>query len=1473
MSQLLLGAETADGIGASTPQLPLAPGSKYFGFVNPTDNLVSERTRVMAEEAAAEERKKKTDYWTGFKKAYQQNVGWAFDSNSVTEDMVDPNYVHDLAKHKKMLTDAGASPEHYDYFNQPIYSEKHAQMLVEKYKESKANDQYLADMGTAGSLAVNLAAGILDPISLGAGILTGGAAYAYKAYKLARMAEAGVVAARASKAATFAKGAAAGAVENMATELALSDKKPTWTTSDLAWAGVFGAGFGGGGALIGAALKAGSAPHLGSSEFAGENAAIHSIGDSIEVRSIREDVANGHYDVSDEIRAVINDPLQTDPVSEIGRRATEADTRLKQIESEIEAREAELKAIEAGMPTQKTPLVSEKDQLKDPRTDPKRDFTQHLPEKARMELAGMEAGSVFSDLRTPASPKGTAPEVKAGVAARKTSVEDMAKSLVKEFLPDQKLYLTSNNGVLSAKQTRNVYGVTVRLSDDTFQITIPNKHLKDNEVYSTLAHEIGHQVLNVNFFRAPAAVRRGIYEEYQKYLTEVRKMKDGKEAANTRFTADHAERTTLVTDSPAVELAGKYGKNYIFSFDEYMAERFAKYVEQKGDVSLPQSVREYFDAMIEKVKQLFGKVEGYLKPGTTVEQFFEDIRAGKYKDGKRVTDKELKTEAEKLAKQVEDLKTQLNGVKEQRAGYDSFLRSNTAAELAKAAPEAVMGNVRRDISGLLMTSKNPIVRRIGSLLVNEAVGLKNGAIQRMTAEEGQKLMQRQFETQFYRDFTPLFEQWKDKQKLSLRDSFGARRRFSEEVGRTILGVEPNPSAEAKQMAQTYSRLMVEYNQHINDVGKLEGKPLGGLRSEPVPDDPGYFTRLHDMEKWYEFLARHGEDNAIEFFKGSMMKANPWLNDKLAGKIAKTYVKKVQGMQLDEYRGFDAAFSGNDLDSLRKILDDQGLLTKGEIDDVVYQLKAMTGKDAGDSPANSRMKRRAMLDTSHEMQINGERVTLENFINTNAEEVFTTYNRQMSGAINMARVGIRTKEDFDKMILTVADSAKAIPGYADSYRMKAEIESLEFAYKRIMGIPTNPDNALTRVAGMFQKYNFIRLMNQMGLAQAQETANILGQMGLKTALKSIPSLATFIRDVKTGKLADNVMDELEVVLGHGTDILKGHNISERWMDEVGGYMNPTTNKVMNTVDTALNKGINATMMVSGFRAVNVTLQRWVSRALAQKFTDAAFGSDAVIKAEFRQMMGMDDAMYQRVLDQLKQHSSTEQGAIFGRKIKALNLNQWSDAEAAAAFTTGVFRWSRRMVQENDIGSMHRWMGTTAGQIITQFRSFVLNAWSKNTLWAVHNRNSEMAMSLVWGTALGSAIYAGRLYVNSIGREDREAYLEKYLSLDRVVINGISRTAQASLLPGLIDSTVAPLFLGEKLFDQSRSTGLSSSVLGNPTADVIDKISGFPKTLHDSIDGESGDQSAAAMRRSMSLLPWQNAIGIQQGLNVLAEGLAN
>lgn len=1441
------------------------------GFFSDTPDLASQEQYKLASEYQAEKAKEDTSFSEGFQKAWTENSGWLVDASPVAESLVDQNYVHTAEKHKAMLKAAGADDAHIEYFNQPIYSDAHAQLLVDHYKESRANEEYMGKMGVGMNLAANLTAGVLDPVGIASMFATGGAAAAYRGYRIAKMVKAGVAVEKAeevvhasSRLANAAKMAGVGAAENVAIVKTQEGLRPTYTDNDLYGAAGFGALFGG---LVGGAMKVNARAHMDEGHpLSGENRDLHTIGEGMESDQIRREIEAGTIEVPEEIRRIYTDPTITDPTTEIGVRYTEAEARIKSHEEAIAQKEADLKALEEGIPTQDSPLVSREAQVKNAKTETASDYTKLLPENIRAKVGSMQGGEVHSDLRTPSSAKGASTEAKATLQARKKSVEDFTRGLLNQFLPDQRVYLTSSRGVLPAKALKNIKGCTVRLANDVFQITIPNTHLREDKVYSTIAHEIGHQVVNVHFKNAPPSVRLNIYKEYQKYLSDVKDMKDGQLVSHTRFSPDAAGEAHLSDTNPAQQLAGSFSKNYLFSFDEYMAETFARHVQQEA-IAINPEVRSYFDTLIEKLKSLFGKIDGHLKVPEHMTQFFNDIRAGKYNNAQKITDAALK---EQLEKDLEKLRAELGDANAFKTAYSQFVKRDTAKELAKAAPETVMGNVRFDVASYLLGSPNPIMRRIGALLVNDPVGLKDGAIQGMTAEEGQRLLAIQHEHAFYSKATPLFQKWKMTANLSFRERFNAGSIFYKRVGEELLGTTSHNDPEVKAVADLFRERMVAYTDDINDIGRVEGKVgLGGLRTKPLDADPDYVPRYHDMMKWHDTENRFGSQVVLDFFKNAMMKANGALDETRATKLAKGYIRNIRNRDIGDVSNLDAAYSGRDMEKLHELLMDSEEFTKDEVDEIINDFTIRTGKTQ--SASNSRMRRRAFLDDSYRMKVGDEELSIADFVETDAEKIFNKYNRQMSGSISLARVGFRTDNDFQKYVQMIADSARSMRGYYGTHRFNEEMANLDFAYKRIKGIPINPDNFLTATAGMLQKYNFIRLMGQMGYAQFLETSNILGNMGLKVAIQSLPTLKSFLRDVRTGQLNDTVMHEMEMFLGNGADLIKGHHNTENFFDGTGKFQTQTGNKIYNTLTSGLDKATQATTVISGFRAVNVTLQKWTAKSIAQKFTDAALKDASKIKPEFRQMMGLSDTQYDAILGQIKTYAKTEKGAVFGKNIKALNLDQWDDKKAAADFVMGAHRWSRRMVQENDVGSMTRFLGTTLGSLLLQFRSFTLNAWGKSTLYGIHNGTTEQAMSVLYGAALGSMLYAGRLYVSSEGRSDREAYLEKHLDPLSIVVNGLSRTTQASLIPGLIDSTVAPLMLGHGVFTEGRSTGLSQSMLGNPTFDLIDTIGGIPQGLHDSVGDNARDTSEKQIRKRLSLLPFQNAIGVQQALNVLAQKL--
>lgn len=270
------------------------------------------------------------------------------------------------------------------------------------------------------------------------------------------------------------------------------------------------------------------------------------------------------------------------------------------------------------------------------------------------------------------------------------------------------------------------------------------------------------------------------------------------------------------------------------------------------------------------------------------------------------------------------------------------------------------------------------------------------------------------------------------------------------------------------------------------------------------------------------------------------------------------------------------------------------------------------------------------------------------------------------------------------------------------------------------------------------------------------------------------------------------------------------------------------------------------------AVNTFLHRWTMRSIVQKFSDLASAPNSANRNRMRSL-GLDDAMLDRVLSQMKTYRTTEKG-LFTDKVTRLNLDAWDDLRAREAFTNAADRWARRIVQENDPGMWHRWFSHPVAKMLLQFRSFMLGAWSKQLLHNIHMRDWEtfalFSGSMVWA----SIAYIAQTYAQSAGRSDRERFLEDRLSLSNVAKAGFQRAGFASIIPMAIDHG-AQLAGLDPLFDY-RTTGLPSDAFGGiPTIDLVfNRPAAFGVGLNRIFNGR--EMSQRELRDMNAVLPFQN-----------------
>lgn len=797
--------------------------------------------------------------------------------------------------------------------------------------------------------------------------------------------------------------------------------------------------------------------------------------------------------------------------------------------------------------------------------------------------------------------------------------------------------------------------------------------------------------------------------------------------------------------------------------------------------------------------------------------------------------------------------------------------------------------LRWDVAGQLRGSDNVLTRILGAHMVEDAVGSADRArVTPFSASEMQHMLQRRMDVQWKAVMEPAYAAFAKERGLGWVDRMRNRKAFNEEITAYVRNQDPTRAFDphVAKAGNAWRTLMNRYRHLANNPGLMDGTVRRPVRGFGIQENPNYVPRIHDHRKVNELLETFGDANICRLIAAAIRGANNDIEQAVADQIARAYLRRVREVELGNEVRASRFFSGEDLEEFRRVLSETTELDGQTIDDLASMFQPRRGDGA-----SSRGKRRQLLDETFGMTLRSDRtgevrhVHISDMLNNDVDDLFMAYNRSMSGQIALANIrvrnpnwtdgdsapawlvdGITARGEWETFLKRVEDVGRQ--SGQSSAAIKRDLETLEFVYEAVAGIPRAVDRTeFAQVARMLRDYNFVRVMGQVGFAQIAEMGNIVGQAGWKAALHGMPALRAFMTKMRGGQdyLKDDLLVELEVLATPGTDWLRGATMT-RWDDFGNPMVFDGENRTLNTVETALHKGKRAVSMVSGMTPINAYLQRWTVKAVAVKFADMA---RKPTRANLNRMrtLGLDDAMLARITDQVKAHATFVKGEISGRTLRRMNLETWDDMQAAATFEQALFRWTRRIIQENDVGAMAKWMSHPVAKIITQFRTFMLGAWTKQFLHNVHMRDWETFAAFSWTTVVGGMVYAAQMHIQAASRSDREAFLEERLGGVKPALAAWQRSSWATLFPMLIDNGLHLTDM-DPLFDVRASGQPSSLLFGNPTAGLLDDIHNASSGL---VGGLSEPPDQRDMRAFQRVLPFQNTIPFMSIYNALISPL--
>lgn len=764
------------------------------------------------------------------------------------------------------------------------------------------------------------------------------------------------------------------------------------------------------------------------------------------------------------------------------------------------------------------------------------------------------------------------------------------------------------------------------------------------------------------------------------------------------------------------------------------------------------------------------------------------------------------------------------------------------------APTTVFGKLRYDMVGRIMSSQNPLARFFGSKLAEDAVGHADGRIQKATASEYATRLQDTALTNVYRAAEPALKMWAKEQGLPFHTNLTNRSAFFTEVSRSIReGGTGNVHVDkvAQQMAAEF-----------NELRRLASEAnVKGFRG--IEENPNYLPRLHNKQLINELNNKYGKGQMIDLIAGAIRRAQSDLDSDMVMKIARGYWSKIYKMANNHDTEFAHPISRESADFVRELLEEAGV--HGD------ELEGMVESFLRTKPREGRVKYakfRTGMDESFSMKLKDPAgrmvdVGIAELFENDAEKLFSHYARTVSGHIAVAdKLGIRSKAEWETQKARINAHGHRI-GMSQK-DIDSDIKKLDTLYRGITGSPleTDANSTFARNARLLRDFNFVRIMNQVGFAQLAEIGTLLGTAGWRATLKHVPEIRNVYKTAKDGKLDDEFLAELEVIAPIGTDRLR-NQVATRF-DEHGF-------ESYGKIDQTLQIGKRITGDISGMSWVNIALHRMASRAIAQKFLNTAMGKGG-FSAKRLASYGLSEEDFGKISKMMKEHATLENSAFGKGKIRKLNFEDWTDPEAKQLFSDAMFRAGRKVIQANDIGNTHEFMHSTLGKIITQFRSFMLVAWSKQTLHALHMRDIEAFNSFMFSMAFGGLAYVAQTSVNYAG-DSKE--LEKRLDPVTLAGSAFMRSGMASLIPAAVD-TVAGYGDFEKVFGYGRSTGLGAGlIMGNPTADAVMKMGELPKLL--SNVRSDRDFSQKQFRDLTSLMFFSNATGVRNVLGAIQDEL--
>jgi len=817
-----------------------------------------------------------------------------------------------------------------------------------------------------------------------------------------------------------------------------------------------------------------------------------------------------------------------------------------------------------------------------------------------------------------------------------------------------------------------------------------------------------------------------------------------------------------------------------------------------------------------------------------------------------------------------------------------------------------ISHLLNDVS-VVLTHPIPEVRFLGAALIQNNRGNKDGSPVVISASTIQAKIQRKAHSKYMLDIGKDIREWQKTLPSSwskvVNWRFADTSAFHEQVTQAARSKEVFDKAPPyiQNRAKVAREVLDELFGDMQDAGVPSA-----TQSKHIPD---YVPRMMDIASFFNVILpkiSHNQDRAVKLLaenviKRAWIKKQPELYDQvrtmLENKIFKTmerqelegknvtqrsqeyidkkvddyinkvslaYAKGIQKIPNNEKGMLEAGQRLDDPDELINNLTEEltDLMDEGTTRADIQELVTLMVTGSPLKKGKERMvnlRSRLHLDETAKFPVptdSGkiEMISVSDFTINSMQDLIMDYSFRAGASVGLARNGIDTHDmTFDKWMRIIDQSfinRKAENPHLDLAGSKDKVEKiLHRLYKGLKGkemVDSDliSDKTRSRLQ-MLRDFNFMRVMNLVGMSQMVEVSTVVAANALKHNLRTVSHFNQLYKRAADGSLDNKALDEIIMATGVGTHFSRGSNRSR--YDEPGEWITTTHSKL----NWMLGAGRGVTSTISGMHFLTDMSQRVQIFGMLQRWTDAAFKDTKAYPSIALQQTGLDEAMGKRIIDNMRTHVQMDESGF----PTVLNGKQW-EPEVWDSFQNHVALEVTNLVQEADIGSNNSLIRSAIGRTLFQFLGFPIAAAEHQT-GRLYNRavNGDPVVSariLSAQMAAATMVHIGRVYLLAQGRPDQQEYIERHMTPAAVAIGAFSYTSGFGFYS----------FLGG--IPNVLKDGAGSAFIANPTLDLMDSAT---RTLVN-LGTQADDMSFTQWRAAARLLPYQNALLVNHGLNILS-----